>query len=148
IMTPLPGEPQISISPTNLTFPPTPVGQTSAPQNVVITNTGNARLDITRVDSSNNSGFGFGGCLDPSTGTASLDPVASCTLSITATPRTTGTNSSTFTFWDSAPGSPGMISMSVTGTAPPPSCSLTSISKGPPAQASFTMQDTNSGLRS
>jgi hypothetical protein len=149
IMTPLPGEPQISLSTTNLTFPPTPVGQTSAPQNVVITNTGNARLDITEIDGSiSTASFGHSGCLDPTTNTVSLDPGASCTLSITATPRATGAASSTFTFWDSAPGSTGAITMSVTGTAPPPSCTLSSISKGPPAQANFTMQDTNSGLKS
>jgi hypothetical protein len=148
ILTPLPGEPQISLSATNLTFPPTPVGQTSPPQSVVVGNTGNARLDISQIVVSGNSDFNLSGCLDPTTHTASLDPGTSCTLSITATPRATGARSGTFTFWDSAPGSPGQIAMSVTGTAPPPSCTLSSISKGPPAQANFTMQDTNSGLKS
>jgi hypothetical protein len=147
IMTPLPGEPQISLSATNLSFPPTPVGQTSPPQNVVVTNTGNARLDIAQILGSSSESR-FSGCLDPATGTASMDPGMSCTLSITATPSTTGTRSGTLTFWDSAPGSPGLIAVSVTGTAPPPSCVLSSITKGPPAQANFTMQDTNSGLKS
>ncbi|MBZ5575470.1 MAG: choice-of-anchor D domain-containing protein [Acidobacteriia bacterium] len=147
IMTPLPGEPQIILSTTNLTFAPTPVGQTSAPQTVVVTNSGNARLDIAQIDAAGN-GFAISGCLDPTTHTASLDPGANCTLSVTATPRATGAQSGTFTFWDSAPGSPGIIAVSVTGTAPPPACSLSSISKGPPAQANFTMQDTNSGLKS
>ena len=147
IMTPLPGQPQVSLSTTSLSFPPTPVGQTSAPQTIGVTNTGNTRLDIAGILASS-SEFRFSGCLDPTTNTASLEPGASCTLSVRATPSTTGTRSGTLTFWDSAPGSPGLIAMSVTGTAPPPSCALTSITKGPPAQANFTMQDTNSGLKS
>ena len=79
IMTPLPGEPQIILSTTNLTFAPTPVGQTSAPQTVVVTNSGNARLDIAQIDAAGN-GFAISGCLDPTTHTASLDPGANCTL--------------------------------------------------------------------
>ena len=147
ILTPIPGQPQISLSASSLTFPPTPVGQTSPPQTVTVGNTGNARLDIGAIISSS-SEFQFLGCVDPTTGAVSLNPGASCTLKVTATPSTTGSRTGTLKFTNSAPGSPGQIAVSVTGTTAPPSCALSSINPGPPAQANFTMQDTNSGLKS
>ena len=147
ILTPLPGQPQINLSANNLTFPPTPVGQTSPPQYVTVDNTGNARLDIGAITSSS-SEFRFSGCVNPATGTTSLDPMTSCRLAVTATPSATGSRSGTLTFADSAPGSPGQVAVSVTGTAAAPSCAFSSFTVGPPAQATFTMQDTNSGLMS
>jgi len=147
ILTPISGQPQITLSTSSLGFPPTPVGQTAAGQAVNINNTGTARLDIGAINASS-SEFRFSGCLDPTTGTASLDPGGSCTLFVTATPSSTGSRSGRLTFTNSAPGSPGQIALSVTGTAAPPTCAISRITSGPPAQANFTMQDNNSGLQS
>src|SRR2546430_13588373 len=43
IATAVPGEAQANLSSTSLTFPDTPVGQTSPPQTVTLTNNGTAR---------------------------------------------------------------------------------------------------------
>ena len=145
--TPLPGQPAANLSTTSLTFPPTPVGQTSAPQSVTITNTGTQRLDISSIFASTTV-FNVAGCLDATTHTASLNPGAACTLFVTATPTSQSTTTGTITINDSAPGSPQTITASVTGTAPPPACQITSVNPGPPAQVNFSFQDTNSGLKS
>ena len=161
IATPQPGEAQMSLSTTSVTFPATPVGQTTAPQTITITNTGNARLDIaTLVNSCNtsscitgpfstsndtNNPFKATGCLDPATLTASLDPGASCTITVTATPKQQGQSNPSYALilYDSAPGSPHKITLSVTGTVPPPSCTVLSSSL---SSVSFTAQDTTYGL--
>ena len=147
ILTPLPGQPQISLSTNTLTFPPAPIGQTSAVQNVTLTNTGNTRLDIAAISDSTGE-IMISGCLDPVTKMASLDAGASCTLGLSATPTVQGQKTGSVNIRDSVPGSPHAIAVSVTGTAKPPSCQISSVLPGPPKQVNFTMQDTNSGLKS
>lgn len=147
VATPVPGQAQVTLSSNSLTFPPTPVGQTTAPQGVTLTNTGNARLDIAGIFPSS-SEFQVSGCLDPTTKTASLDSGASCTLTVIAKPSAQGQRTGSIGIQDSAPGSPQMIAASVTGTIPAPACQISSIVAGPPAQVNFTMQDTNTGLKS
>jgi hypothetical protein len=148
--TPLPGAAQVSLSTRSITFPPAPVGQTSAPSSVTVTNTGNARLDIAAVHimGTNSGDFKVSGCLDPNTHTTSLDPGASCILSVTATPSGSGQRSANVVIDSSAPSAPDTIVVSVTGAATPPSCQISSMIAGPPAQVNFTMQDTNTGLKS
>ena len=149
IATPIPGEPQVGLSVTSLTFPPTPVGQTTAPQSLTITNTGNARLDIAgiRITSSDfGGGFGASGCA--ATAPVSLDSGASCTVMVASKPTAQGTHTATLLIDDSAPGGPQSVALSVTGTNPGPSCKVSSGSPGPPAQLTFTIQDTNTGLKS
>lgn len=144
IGTPVSGEPQVGLSSNNLVFPSTPVGQTSAPQNVTLTNTGNARLDVAAITSSSTE-FRITGCVDPTTHTTSLDPGASCLLAVTATPSASGGRTGTVVIDDSAPGAPHTISVSVTGAVAAPSCRISSVT---PNQVAFTMQDANSGLSS
>lgn len=144
IGTPISGEPQVSVSSNSLVFPPTPIGQTSAPQSVTLTNSGNARLDIAAISASRD--FRVTGCLDPTTHTASLDPGSSCDLVVTAIPSATGQRTGTITIDDSAPGAPQQpIALSVFGTLAAPYCQISSVT---PAQVTFTMQDTSSGLSS
>jgi hypothetical protein len=152
IATPLPGAAQTVLSTTSVTFPPTGVGVTSAPQTFTITNNGNVRLDIGALSiaqRSSNVNFALSGCLDPNTHATSLDPGASCTVSVTATPTATGAATGIIAIDNSAPGAPHTVSLSVQGTSPPPpSCVLSGISGTPPETATFMMQDTNSGLSS
>jgi hypothetical protein len=147
VATPLPGQAQFSVSTTSITFPPTPVGATSAPISVTITNTGDARLDMEQSGGTISLSNIFKtdtGCLPASGGTTSLDPGASCTMNMTATPSGQGQQTGTAIFYNSS-GTPSTLNLSVTGTVPPPSCQVSSTG---PGQASLTMQDTNSGLSS
>jgi acylphosphatase len=150
IATPLPGLAQATVSSSSITFPPAVTGQPSTPQSLTIANSGNARMDIASIYIIQNfrtgGSFGFSGC---GGGVTSLDPGASCTLTLTATPTQAGTSTTTMVIEDSAPGGPHLVTLSVTGSSgPPPTCSVTSTNPGPPASVIFTMQDTSSGLAS
>jgi hypothetical protein len=151
IATPLPGSAQISLSTTNLTFPPTPVGQTTPPQTITVTNTGSARLDMVgdpNLFATNTSVFALfraTGCLDSSTSTGSLDPGASCTISVTARPSQQGTQTAPMILHNSAPGSPSTLTLSITGIISPPTCTVSSTS---PTSVSLTAQDATYGLSS
>ena len=151
IANPVPGTPRFNISPSTLVFPPTPVGQSTAAQPVTIQNTGDGRLDM----------FGFGdlaftsdtisrgfkadtGCFTGADVVTSLAPGASCTMMVSAVPGAQGQQSGTEFIHHSAFGSPQSLTMSVTGTVPPPSCTIATTGSG----ASLTMQDANSGLGS
>jgi hypothetical protein len=151
IATPLPGEPQITISPNNLSFPATPVGGTSQPQTFTITNTGTQRLDVDPpriVTNSTNEYFQISGCNAPSGTSFSLAAGESCTASVTVTPSNVASGSGSIAIDDSAPGTPQYITMTVAGNNAPPSCQLSGISGPAPSTASFTAQDAFSGLQS
>ena len=142
VATPVSGQAQVTLSSTNLAFPPTPVGQTSSPQTVTLTNAGTARLDIAGFEIP--AAFQVSGCLDPTTQTASLQPGATCTLSVTATPTAPGVASGIIGIEDSV-GLPQQIAVSVTATALPPACQVSSVTS---TQATFTMQYGGPGLSS
>ena len=145
IATPVPGEPAINLSTTNLTFPPTPTGQYTAPQSITITNTGNARLDVITASTAL-SDFQLSGCGAPLG--ANIDPGASCTVTVIARPMVQGLRTATLYIADTAAGAPHTVALSVTGTVAPPSCVISAENPGPPEQLTFTMQDTYSGLKS
>ncbi|HEX4278137.1 MAG TPA: choice-of-anchor D domain-containing protein, partial [Bryobacteraceae bacterium] len=155
IGTPLPGQSQTALSSAGINFPAQQVGQPSNPQTVTITNTGNQRLDIglIRFGINNNMTVGETGCPPPpgsnNGSPASLDPGASCTVTITATPTVTGQQSTLLYIDDTSPGSPHTIPVTVTGNPPnPPTCTVSDTNPGPPASVEFTMSDVVYGLRS
>jgi hypothetical protein len=114
-----------TLSPTTLTFGNQPVGSTSPPQFVTLTNTGAATLTITNITTTldftqmNNCG-------------SSVPPGGSCTLSVSFAPSGTGSRNGTLLVADNAPGSPQSVSLSGVGTAP--AVSLT------PGSLSFSSQ--------
>jgi hypothetical protein len=171
IATPLPGSAQFTASASSLTFAPQSVGTTSPGQQVTITNTGNARMDIAGMaflgSPFGRSEFTVSGCLDTTTGFASLNPGASCTITIYLAPAVAvgdpngphapppGTIfTDTLFIDDSSPASPHSVNVAGQILAPPPpppqptppSCTMSGYSAGPPRQVTFTMQDTVSGL--
>ncbi|HWF10860.1 MAG TPA: choice-of-anchor D domain-containing protein [Bryobacteraceae bacterium] len=151
IATPLPGLAQATLPASGIQFPPTPVGQPSPPQSLTIANSGNARLDIASVQIiqpfEGGPPFTVSGCAG---GVISLDPGASCTLTLNATPKLNGVQYGTLVIEDSAPGGPHLRSLTSIGesSAPPPTCSVSGTNPGPPAQVTFTMQDSTYGLAS
>jgi photosystem II stability/assembly factor-like uncharacterized protein len=102
------------LSPTSLAFGTWAVGLTSTVDKVTLTNVGTAALTITSIAVTGTEAGDF-----PETATtcgASLAAAASCTISVTFKPSTTGTRSANLTFTDSASGSPQQAPLSGTGT--------------------------------
>jgi hypothetical protein len=102
--------PAVSLSPTSLTFGAQAVKTTSAPQSVTLSNTGNAALSITSIAAS-------GDFAQSNTCGSSVAASASCSISVTFTPSTTGQRTGTITISDNASNSPQSVGLSGTGQA-------------------------------
>ncbi|MFY9559139.1 MAG: choice-of-anchor D domain-containing protein [Terriglobales bacterium] len=103
------GGPAVSLSTTALNFKKVPIGQTSAPQNVMLTNVGTATLNISSITASGDFAISNNTC------GASVAAGANCTVSVTFTPTKKGARKGTLTFNDNAPGSPQTVALSGTG---------------------------------
>jgi hypothetical protein len=110
----------VSLSTTSLNFGLQLVGTTSTAQAVTLTNTGGASLSVSSIATS-----------QPFTQTnncpASLAGGASCTLSVTFTPQSSGAGSGLLTITDSAVGSPHSVSLAGTGVMAAPTLSPSSL---------------------
>jgi len=102
-----------------LTFSRQPIGTSSAPQSVTLTNTGNAPLAISNIaiTGTNNGDFSqTNACpLAPNT----LAAQANCTISVTFRPTTTSARNASLSVTDDATGSTQSVSLTGTGTAVP-----------------------------
>ena len=111
--------PLLAIAPTSVSFGTQPVGITSGMQNVTLTNTGSALLELTgiAITGSNSTNFGFlvkgaTPCPFPS---GTLAAGASCTISVDFAPQAAGPVSATLSISDNAAGSPQSVPLSGTG---------------------------------
>lgn len=107
--------PQAVLSPTTLTFASTTQGVTTAAQIITLSNPGTGALSIT--------GISIGGTNASSFATtnncgASLAVAASCSISVTFTPTTTGSLTASVSVADNATGTPQSATLAGTGTAP------------------------------
>jgi hypothetical protein len=100
------------------TFPSEPVGTTSTAQSVTVTNTGSASLTFTGITTTGPFAIATTGttCSTSSSVAAS----GTCTVAITFTPTSVGTNSGSLVLTDNGTGSPQSLSLSGTGTASGP----------------------------
>jgi hypothetical protein len=101
----------LTFTPTSLTFPSTAVGVTSAALSVTLKNTGTSAATITNIQLTGSTAFGN----TSTTCTTTLASGASCAVSLTFTPASTGTFTAVLTFTDSATGSPQTVNISGTG---------------------------------
>jgi len=122
--------PQVSLAPSSLTFASQAVGTTSAAQLITISNTGTGSLTLTSITAS-------GDFADTTTCGASLSAGASCTVSVTFTPSTSGARTGAVTITDNASGSPQTASLSGTGAAP-------AVKLNPPTSLSFAAENVGS----
>ena len=102
------------LAPTPLGFGTLAVGLTSAVKKVTLTNIGTTALTISSIAVTGAEAADF-----PETATtcgSSLAAAASCTVSLTFKPSTTGARSATLTVTDNAAGSPQQVPLSGTGT--------------------------------
>lgn len=101
--------PEVAFSPASLTFPDQTVFTVSAIQNVTLTNTHYGILTIGRIATS-------GPFLQTNTCGVTLNPSASCTISVTFKPEALGALTGFVSVTDNAPGSPQTVPLTGTGT--------------------------------
>ena len=111
--------PIVTLAPTSLTFSATPVGQTSAAQTVVLTNTGNVDLTIAGITMTgvNTGDFAQTNTCGPLPATVLAG--RNCAFSVTFKPTAAGTRLAFVSITDNAPGSPQTIGLTGTGLAAP-----------------------------
>jgi len=102
--------PFLALSTESLTFPNQPIGMTSAPQAVALTNLGAATLTVSSIAAS-------GDYAVTSDCGSSLAPGAACTLGVTFVPTTMGEKAGALTINDSDDDSPHVVSLSGRGVA-------------------------------
>ena len=100
--------PVVSLSVTSLTFSSQPLGTTSAPQALTLSNTGTAALIITSI-------VATGDFAQINTCGTSLPAGANCTISVTFTPTAAGSRTGSITITDNAPGSPQVVNLGGSG---------------------------------
>jgi hypothetical protein len=103
--------PAISLSASNLAFGTVSIGQTSAAQNVTVTNSGNATATLSGVTVS-------GDFARTTTCGASLAAGASCSVGVTFTPTGAGSRTGTLSVSSNASGSPHSVGLGGTGLDP------------------------------
>jgi len=119
--------PVATLAPTPLTFSSVPVGVTSTPQTITLTNRGNVSLTISGVQIS-------GDFAQSNNCPSNLTSSSSCTFNITFTPTSSGTRNGTLTINDSAGGSPQTVALSGAGA----DFSVTSTQPGATVKAGST----------
>jgi hypothetical protein len=90
------------------------VGVASNVRTVMVTNNGNATLNITSVSRTGGQSDEYGLQSNTCTG-ASLAPMASCSIGITFTPGSTGTRATNLSIISNAPASPKLVSLTGNG---------------------------------
>jgi hypothetical protein len=137
--------PAVSLSRTGIAFASAPVGQASAPQAVVVTNTGTADLHVSLVEI---IGINPGDFSQTNTCGVAVIPGGTCTVQVTFTPSAGGNRTATLRLTDDAPNSPQTVALSGTGTAVTLSLSLTTLnfgSIGVGGSSTKTVDITNTG---
>jgi len=131
--------PAVALSPTSLTFPSQSVFTTSGAQDVTLTNTGYGILSVEHIAVT-------GPFAQTNTCGATLSNGASCTISVTFTPKQTGSFTGSISIGDNAPGSPQTAPLSGVGVSPAVELSPASLtfadqtifSVSPPQQVTLT----------
>jgi len=110
--------PAISLSASSLSFGPINPGQSSGPQIVTVSSTGNEALTLSSI------AIAPAGGPFSETDSCMVNPVlapgTSCQISVSYSPISTGVTQASLTITDNAAGSPQIISLTGTAVAPPP----------------------------
>ena len=122
--------PAATLTPASLAFSTT-TGTTSPTQNATLTNTGHAPLTITGISLTGANSASFA---STNTCGSTLAAGASCTISMTFDPTSTGTDAATLSVSDNAPDSPQTSSLTGVATAPPAAADF-SIAATPASQS-------------
>ena len=137
--------PNVTLSPTSLTFATELVGATSAPQPVTLSNYGSTALAISsiKVTGADRSEFG-----ETTTCRSSMAPGASCTINVIFTASKRGPQTADVSITDNAPGSPQAVSLNGTGTVVvlnPTSLNFGTVGTGASKTLTTTLTDDGTG---
>lgn len=102
--------PAVSLSATSVTFPNQTMRTTSAAQNEIVTNTGQAALNVTGINVTGDFAASTNCGLE-------IAVEASCTIAVTFTPKSPRKKVGTLAISDNGPGSPHLISLTGVGLA-------------------------------
>src|ERR1035437_2616406 len=116
--------PVVSLSPTSLSFAATVQGTAAATQAITLKNTGNTALKLTGISITGANASSFS---QTNTCGTSVAAGASCTITVTFRPASSGTLKATVSVADNASGSPQTVALTGTGTAPAVSLSPASL---------------------
>jgi hypothetical protein len=139
--------PQVLLSASSLSFSSQVVGTTSSAQSLTLSNTGDATLAISGVAVTGSAGKDFS--LESACG-GSLNPGASCALSLTFTPASAGSRTATLQITTDAPGSPQAVALAGTGidfSLSVPAGSAAALTVSPGQQAVFHLTLAPEGLK-
>jgi hypothetical protein len=125
--------PAVTFSPTSLNFGNQGVGTTSSPQMTTLTNTGAGVLTITSIGIKGTNSSDFA---QTNNCPGSVPPNGSCQISVTFSPKATGTRKAAVSVADNVPGSPQSVPLMGVGTPPAVTFSPTSLTF--PNQVVFT----------
>jgi hypothetical protein len=103
----------ISVSPAQLTFPPQKVGTQSAPQTVIVANTGATAVSVNSVNIAGRNLLDYS---ETNTCGDQIGPGARCKISVTFAPNAQGTRTAVADINDNGGGSPQGVLLSGTGT--------------------------------
>jgi hypothetical protein len=117
-------EPQVNLSVNQLNFPAQGQGTSSAPQLVVLTNSGEADLSISGITISGGNNADFSQINNCPIAPGMLAARTRCEIRVTFTPTVMGTLSAALNVADNASGSPQTISLKGVSTAPAPVASF------------------------
>jgi hypothetical protein len=103
------GQATATLSPTSINFGPVQAGHSSTPQDVTLSNTGNAALDITSITFTGTNPADYS---QTNNCGSSLAAGKQCTIAVTFTPQRTGIRRASLTVADNAANTPQTASMS------------------------------------
>jgi len=118
------GAPVVTLKPTSLSFPNTPINNTSPIQTATLTNSGTAALSISSITFTGADPTQFSGS---TTCTTTVAVGASCSLNIQFKPTFGGPQTATVSIADNAAGSPQKLPLSGNGLGPGAVFSPTSV---------------------
>jgi len=114
--------PEVKLSDNNVQFGDQPVGSSSAPNTVTVTNIGTGDLSVSDISLSGDAVFSL---VSEDCTAAPIPPLGTCDFAVDFTPTSIADFSGTVTLTDDAPDSPQEVALSGTGVAAPnPALSL------------------------
>jgi hypothetical protein len=113
-------EPQVNLTANQLNFPAQGQGTASAPQLVVLTNSGEGELTISGITISGGNIADFAQTNNCPIAPGKLAARAHCEIQVTFSPTVVGTLTAALSVTDNASGSPQMVALKGASTAPAP----------------------------
>ncbi len=117
---------QLSISPTALSFGSQPVGASSPPSTITVTNTGSTNLIVGSITISGANASDFSKSADACS-SAAVKPNGTCTVAVIFTPSAAGNRTAALSITDNGTGGVQTVALSGTGASPSASLSPASL---------------------